>query len=159
MDKLFTENFNNIPFIGQICQFYPLLNISAVPILLITLRNNFMQVVPVKRWIRQAGCCKFLLDVSIILTATNSYLKIFAEIITNCCLIIVPVIGSQEKREGHLGHYFLTARRCHRHVCKRPLIHHHLHWRYLRAIHLVLNPYYVGQIWPTKARRPQQAKL
>ena len=39
-----------------------MLNVSAVPILLITLRNNFMQVVPVKRWIRQCGCCKFLLD-------------------------------------------------------------------------------------------------
>ena len=39
-----------------------MLNVSAVPILTITLRNNFMQVVPVKRWIRQWGCCKFLLD-------------------------------------------------------------------------------------------------
>ena len=48
--------------IGQICQFYPMLNVSAVPILTITLRNNFMQVVPVKRWIRNSGCCLFLLD-------------------------------------------------------------------------------------------------
>ena len=39
-----------------------MLNVSAVPILTITLRNNFMQVVPVKRWIRQWGCCKILLD-------------------------------------------------------------------------------------------------
>ena len=39
-----------------------MLNVSAVPILTITLRNNFMQVVPVKRWIRNAGCCKLLLE-------------------------------------------------------------------------------------------------
>ena len=62
VNDLFTENFQDIPVLGQICQFYPVLNVSAVPILTITLRNNFMQVVPVKRWIRQWGCCKFLLD-------------------------------------------------------------------------------------------------
>ena len=39
-----------------------MLNVSAVPILTITLRNNFMQVVPVKRWIRNSGCCQFLLE-------------------------------------------------------------------------------------------------
>ena len=62
VQKLFNENFQDIPVVGQICQFYPMLNISAVPILTITLRNNFMQVVPVKRWIRNSGCCKILLD-------------------------------------------------------------------------------------------------
>ena len=64
VQKLFNENFQDIPVVGQICQFYPMLNISAVPILTITLRNNFMQVVPVKRWIRNSGCCKLLLEVS-----------------------------------------------------------------------------------------------
>ena len=39
-----------------------MLNVSAVPILTITLRNNFMQVVPVKRWIRNSGRCLFLLE-------------------------------------------------------------------------------------------------
>ena len=47
---------------GPICQFYPMLNVSAVPILVITLRNNFLQVVPLKRWIREIGCCKILLE-------------------------------------------------------------------------------------------------
>ena len=56
-DVLFNENFQAIPIIGPICQFYPMLNVSAVPILTITLRNNFMQVVPVKRWIRSWGRC------------------------------------------------------------------------------------------------------
>jgi len=62
VDKLFNENFQDIPIIGPICQFYPMLNVSAVPILTITLRNNFMQVIPVKRWIKNMGCCKILLD-------------------------------------------------------------------------------------------------
>uniref|UniRef100_A0A7S3I794 Amino acid transporter transmembrane domain-containing protein n=1 Tax=Favella ehrenbergii TaxID=182087 RepID=A0A7S3I794_9SPIT len=64
VSKLYNENFLGIPVIGQICQFYPMLNVSAVPILTITLRNNFMQVVPVKRWIRNSncGCLMFLLD-------------------------------------------------------------------------------------------------
>ena len=39
-----------------------MLNVSAVPILTITLRNNFMQVIPVKRWIKDIGCCKILLE-------------------------------------------------------------------------------------------------
>ena len=64
VDQLFNENFQDIPIIGPICQFYPMLNVSAVPILTITLRNNFMQVVPVKRWLREWGCCKLLLEVS-----------------------------------------------------------------------------------------------
>jgi hypothetical protein len=41
-----------------------MLNVAAVPILTITLRNNLMQVVPIKRWIRQSGSCLFLLEVS-----------------------------------------------------------------------------------------------
>ena len=59
---LFNENFQAIPVVGPICQFYPMLNVSAVPILVITLRNNFLQVVPLKRWIREIGCCKILLE-------------------------------------------------------------------------------------------------
>jgi len=39
-----------------------MLNVSAVPILTITLRNNFMQVVPVKRWLKDWGCCQILLQ-------------------------------------------------------------------------------------------------
>lgn len=39
---LFNENFQNIPVIGQICVFYPMLNVAAVPVLTITLRNNIM---------------------------------------------------------------------------------------------------------------------
>ena len=62
VNDLFNENFQDIPFIGQVCQFYPMLNVSAVPILTITLRNNFMQVVPVKRWIRKWNCCTFLIE-------------------------------------------------------------------------------------------------
>jgi len=49
--KLFNENFVNIPFIGQVCNFYPMLNVSSVPVLTITLRNNLMEVVPIKRWL------------------------------------------------------------------------------------------------------------
>jgi len=45
-----------------VCVFYPLLNVSAVPILLITLRNNMLQVVPFKSWIERCGCMLFLLD-------------------------------------------------------------------------------------------------
>ena len=62
VDPLFNENFQDIPLIGPVVQFYPMLNVAAVPILTITLRNNFMQVIPVKRWIKDIGCCKILLE-------------------------------------------------------------------------------------------------
>lgn len=52
--KLFNENFVNIPFIGQVCNFYPMLNVSSVPVLTITLRNNLMEVVPIKRWLAKS---------------------------------------------------------------------------------------------------------
>ena len=67
VNPLYNENFLGIPGLGVILGFYPMLNVAAVPILTITLRNNLMQVVPIKRWIRQCGYCQWLLNVS------NSY--------------------------------------------------------------------------------------
>lgn len=40
IQDLYNENFTAVPFIGQVCNFYPALNVAAVPILTITLRNN-----------------------------------------------------------------------------------------------------------------------
>jgi hypothetical protein len=42
VSALFNENFQAIPVVGQVCVFYPMLNAAAVPILIITLRNNLM---------------------------------------------------------------------------------------------------------------------
>lgn len=44
IQKLYNENFLKLPVIGQICNFYPMLNVAAVPILTITLRNNLFQL-------------------------------------------------------------------------------------------------------------------
>ena len=62
ISDLYNENFLRLKGIGQICNFYPLLNIAAVPILNITLRNNLLDVIPIKRYIREKNCCTFLLD-------------------------------------------------------------------------------------------------
>jgi hypothetical protein len=64
---LFNENFVNLPFIGQVCNFYPMLNVSSVPVLTITLRNNLMEVIPIKRWLASSDnkVCQFLLQVNI----------------------------------------------------------------------------------------------
>jgi len=59
---LYNENFLKLPVIGQICNFYPMLNIAAVPILNITLRNNLLDVLPIKQYIKRKKCCLFLLD-------------------------------------------------------------------------------------------------
>jgi len=40
--KGFNQNFAGIPVMGSFVQFYPMLNVAAVPILTITLRNNLM---------------------------------------------------------------------------------------------------------------------
>lgn len=67
ISTLFNENFVNIPFIGQVCNFYPMLNVSSVPVLTITLRNNMMEVLPIKRWLARGShfrVCNFLLQVS-----------------------------------------------------------------------------------------------
>lgn len=48
IQNLFNENFLDIPFIGQVCNFYPMLNVSSVPVLTISLRNNLMEVLPIK---------------------------------------------------------------------------------------------------------------
>lgn len=48
VSPIFNENFLDLPVIGQICNFYPLLNIAAVPILNISLRNNLLEVLPLK---------------------------------------------------------------------------------------------------------------
>jgi hypothetical protein len=51
IEDLFNKNFVNIPIIGPLCNFYPMLNVSSVPVLTITLRNNLMQVIPIKPWL------------------------------------------------------------------------------------------------------------
>ena len=63
VQPLFNENFLDIPVVGQICNFYPLLNVSSIPVLTITLRNNIMEVVPIKQWLKKKNCCLRLLDV------------------------------------------------------------------------------------------------
>lgn len=63
IEDLFNKNFVNIPVIGPLCNFYPMLNVSSVPVLTITLRNNLMQVLPIKRWLGSCDCsaARFLL--------------------------------------------------------------------------------------------------
>lgn len=41
-----------------------MLNVAAAPIMTITLRNNLMLVVPIKKWLRKYdnGCARFLLE-------------------------------------------------------------------------------------------------
>lgn len=61
IEGLFNLNFITLPFIGPFCNFYPMLNVSAVPVLTITLRNNLMEVLPIKRWLSKYRCCHVLL--------------------------------------------------------------------------------------------------
>lgn len=44
IQKLYNVNFSKLPFVGQVSNFYPMLNVAAVPILTITLRNNIFQL-------------------------------------------------------------------------------------------------------------------
>ena len=62
VDKLYNKNFLDIPVIGQICNFYPMLNVAAVPILNITLRNNLLDVIPIKQYLRRKNKCLCLID-------------------------------------------------------------------------------------------------
>lgn len=59
---LYNQNFLNLPGIGQICNFYPMLNVAAVPILNITLRNNILDVFPIKDFLRRNNFCVFLTE-------------------------------------------------------------------------------------------------
>lgn len=59
---LYNKNFLGLPGIGQICNFYPMMNIAAVPILNITLRNNLLDVIPIKPFIRKHKRCMCLLN-------------------------------------------------------------------------------------------------
>jgi len=81
---LYNENFLDLPGIGQICNFYPMLNMAAVPILNITLRNNLLDVIPVKRWLRERNMLLFLLD-----DHKNSIKGLWSCILTIPVLVIV----------------------------------------------------------------------
>ena len=124
-----------------------MLNVSAVPILTITLRNNFMQVVPVKRWIRDWGCCKFLLDVSIFLSNMT---------LAN---LLGLYVGPQAQRQGHLVDHLHHSSDHHRHVREGPSGHDLLHWWYLWAIHLVPNSSHADLVRQEEAWRLQQREL
>ena len=113
-----------------------MLNVSAVPILTITLRNNFMQVVPVKRWIRKWNCCTFLLEVSKIVAFVN---------------FLSFDIGSQEKCQGNLVDNIYTPRDRHCDGRSQPTGHDCVHGRHLRSFHPVLDPNYASVVRPIKA--------
>ncbi len=55
IEDLFNKNFVTIPVVGPLCNLYPMLNVSSVPVITITLRNNLMQVVPIKRWLSKSN--------------------------------------------------------------------------------------------------------
>ncbi len=65
IQDLFNKNFVNIPVVGPLCNFYPMLNVSSVPVITITLRNNLMQVVPIKQWLSKMdnGVARFMIQV------------------------------------------------------------------------------------------------
>jgi hypothetical protein len=44
IQELYNENFLKVPVVAQITNFYPFFNVSAVPVLVITLRNNIFQL-------------------------------------------------------------------------------------------------------------------
>lgn len=62
VQELYNENFLSIPVIGPIANFYPMLNATAVPILLITLRNNLFEGLGMARGLERIGCPKALLN-------------------------------------------------------------------------------------------------
>ena len=39
-----------------------MLNVSSIPVLTITLRNNLMEVIPIKKFLKKHNFCTFLLD-------------------------------------------------------------------------------------------------
>lgn len=179
VSELYNENFQDIPVLGQICQFYPMLNVSAVPVLVITLRNNFMQVIPVKKWIRQCGCCTFLLDVSPLspgssLTARKPLLRCGlagrlqllcprrglmtsgSSMGTNC---VLACVGQPQTGKGHLVDHLLDSCYHHRALREGPAAAHLLHWRYLRALHPLLDPLLAGVVRSPQAGQPQRQEL
>lgn len=62
VSELYNENFLSIPVIGPIANFYPMLNVTAVPILAITLRNNLFEALDLKSALESIGFPKSLLN-------------------------------------------------------------------------------------------------
>ena len=82
---LYNNNFLNLPGIGIIYNFYPLLNIAALPILTITLRNNILDVIPIKQYLRNRNKCLFLID------DNKNYIKGVWSIIISIPVVIIIV--------------------------------------------------------------------
>jgi amino acid permease len=61
-----------------------MLNIAAVPILNITLRNNLLDVLPIKKYLKKKNCCLILLD-----DHKNSVKGLWSIILTIPVLVIV----------------------------------------------------------------------
>lgn len=60
--QLYNENFTTIPGVGTISNLYPLLNVTVVPILAISLRNNFFDVFNLEVNLQKIGVPKKLLN-------------------------------------------------------------------------------------------------
>ena len=107
---------------GSFVQFYPMLNVAAVPILTITLRNNLMQVLPIKRWLRgcECGAARFLLEVSYYFCLTNS--------------------GPQKTCKGSLVSYCQHSSNHHSLPNIKPTGHRNIHRRHLWNFHSIHHP-------------------
>ena len=138
----------NLPFIGQVCNFYPMLNVSSVPVLTITLRNNLMEVIPIKRWLASSDnkVCQFLLQVKI---------------------DIINRLGRPSHCEGSLEYHHLDSSDHHCNLREEPLGIHNLHRRHLWHLHPFLHSPHLslarkeeepgGNLWREFQQEPVQA--
>jgi len=104
-----------------------MLNVAAVPILTITLRNNLMQVLPIKKWLRNYDCsfARFLLEVRRAL---------------NC-------LGQQKNGQRSVVLYCFDTSN---HYCvfhEEPPSHSDLYRRHLRNIYLAYHPDHLSSLF------------
>lgn len=111
IQDLYNKNFLELPVIGQICNFYPMLNVAAVPILTITLRNNLLQlfglenkgtISKMKKGLWSIGLSIPVIIITLFLRDPQVMLTYTGGITGTMILLLIPTIFVQGARKLNL---------------------------------------------------------
>ncbi|CAI2365970.1 unnamed protein product [Moneuplotes crassus] len=113
---LYNENFEAIPVIGQITNFYPTLNVAAIPILTITLRNNLFVLLNIPQASETRltkALWSFGLSVPVVIVACvfqdpQLIMTYTGGLGGTCILFIIPCVMIIFARKNNLQHLYQT---------------------------------------------------
>ena len=115
IQELYNENFLKVPIVSQICNFYPMINVAVIPVLIITTRNNIFQIFGIERGNNMTNFRKGIwsigLSIPVIICSLLHFhpqvvVKFTGGITGVVILLVIPAVLVQGARKYDPGYYY-----------------------------------------------------